>query len=155
VSETIEIRPAVEADAELLAPRLRIQDRDEIYAVTGLEPLAVLRDGVTNSDPCFAVMDAHGLLLALFGAIPNERGRGKVWLLGAPELMRRRFAVARLSREWLGVLHSRYATLWNYVDERNQAHIRWLKWCGFEFTRREEEFGFEHRPFSLFERSVH
>jgi len=154
MSETIAVRPAMKADAEWLATRLRSQDRDEIYAVTGSGPLPVLREGVAASRPCFAVTGSDGELLALFGVLPRERGRGKVWLLGTSGLLLRRFSVARSSRKWIDVLHRDYPTLWNYVDARNEAHIRWLKWCGFHFAGTVEDFGFERRRFYFVEKTA-
>ena len=152
---SIRVRTAVAEDAELLAPRLRSADRDEILAVLGkVDSVAWLRQGIALSAPCFSVTDQAGLLLALFGANPGEHGDGKVWLLGAPELLRHRFAIGRVSKQWVGILHAHYRILWNYVDERNEAHLRWLKWCGFEFTDRIEEFGIEGRPFYRFEKRL-
>ncbi len=145
------IRPATPEDADLLAPRLRREDREEIYAVTGCPPLPVLRDGVASSDPCLAATDGAGLVMALFGVIPGPAGCGKIWLLGAPELLRRRFSVRRWSHTWIALLHRRYATLWNYVDPRNRAHVRWLQACGFVLTPA-GEYGFERRPFYRLEK---
>lgn len=148
------VRPAWESDADALAPRLRMEDFQEIRAADGRDPLVVLREGVTASRPCFAVLNSAGALLALFGAIPDpvDTHRGKVWLLGTPELLKQPLALLRLSRQWTEKLHDRYAVLWNFVDARNQAHIRWLEWCGFRFLRLVEQFGFEQRPFYEFER---
>ena len=155
MSASIRVRTAVANDAELLAPRLRNADRDEIFAALGkVDPVAWLRQGIALSAPCFAVTDQTALLLALFGANPAEQGAGKVWLLGAPELLCHRFAIGRVSKQWVGILHTHYSTLWNYVDERNETHLRWLRWCGFEFTHRIEEFGFERRPFYRFEKRL-
>lgn len=151
MKRSLVIRPATAGDADLLAPCLRPQDRDEIYAVTGSSsPLPVLREGIACSDPCLAATDAGGLPIALFGVIPGEVSAGKVWLLGAPDLMQHRFSVGRLSRAWIESLHEQYAMLWNYVDQRNTAHVRWLRWCGFSLTP-VAQYGFENRPFYYLE----
>jgi hypothetical protein len=148
------VRAASPSDADVLAPRLRSQDLQEIHAADGRDPLLVLREGVAASDPCFAVLNSAGAPVALFGAIPDpaDARRAKVWLLGTPELLQHRRFVLRMSRLWTEKLHERYAVLWNFVDARNQVHLRWLEWCGFRFLRLVEHFGFEQRPFYEFER---
>ena len=25
-----------------------------------------------------------------------------------------------------------YPILWNFIDSRNEIHLRWIKWCGFK-----------------------
>jgi hypothetical protein len=149
------VRPAADVDADVLADRLRSADRDEIQAADGRPAKEVLREGIAASNPCYAVLDSTGSLLALFGAIPDpaQDGRAKVWLLGSGDLFKHRRAIARMSRPWLDRLHAEHRILWNFVDARNDNHIRWLKWCGFRFLRRVEYFGFEQRPFYEIERA--
>lgn len=146
---TIRIRLARAGDADGLAPRLRAADLQEIKANVGADPLVVLERGVAESDPCYALVDGGGRPLALFGAVPDPDCAevGRVWLLGSDELARQRFFVLRNSREWIERLHQRYRVLWNFVDARNEVHIRWLKWCGFTFVRLVEKYGAEQLPF--------
>ncbi|MGH9631056.1 MAG: hypothetical protein ACRD7E_22340, partial [Bryobacteraceae bacterium] len=148
------MRPATQGDAEQLAPRLRKADLREIQAASGGEPLAILQQGVASSVPCLAAVDSAGHLLALFGVIPDpdRSDTGMVWLLGSPELLRHRASILRMSREWVDRLHETYRVLWNFVDARNQVHVRWLQWSGFELLRLVAGHGFERRPFYQFER---
>lgn len=143
------VRPAETIDADVLAPRLRPADRGEIEAALGLvSPAAVLRGGVEASVPCFAVV-THGAVVALFGVVPIARlpETGSVWLLASEDFAARPRFIVRLSKIWLARLHEHYRVLTNYVDARNQVHIRWLRWCGFVFVRRIERFGAMGLPF--------
>ena len=35
-------------------------------------------------------------------------------------------------REKVSDMEKRYSMLFNYIDSRNDLHLRWLKWLGFE-----------------------
>lgn len=141
-------------DADVLARTLRHADRLEIQAVEGRDPAETLREGIASSDPCWAVLNASGGLISLFGVVPdvgNPRS-GMIWLLGSEELANNRFTVLRASRAWVDRVHQQYDYFWNYVDSRNQVHISWLHWCGFRFVELAERYGVEQRPFWRIER---
>jgi Bacteriophage T7, probable scaffold protein Gp13 len=148
------VRPARHSDAADVAPRLRIVDLEEVRASLGEPARSVLEEGIAESDPCYAVTDEAGSVLGLFGVVPQEgnEGVGRIWLLGSEELVAERFYFARNSRIWVDCLQERYRVLWNWVDARNQVHIRWLKWCGFTVTGMDEKYGVEGRPFYEFKR---
>lgn len=148
------VRTAREADAFALAPGLREADLREIRANLGESPAPVLARGVELSEPCYAVVREDDCPVALFGAVPDSASKnvGLVWLLGSDELVEHPFFFLRNSRRWIGRLHRRYETLWNYVDARNEVHARWLSWCGFTRLGTIENFGVEGRPFHEFRR---
>lgn len=150
----IEIRSARHEDAARLAPLLRAADLQEIRANVGEDPLILLERSIAVSDPCYAVVDLEDRPMALFGAAPDDcrEGVGVVWLLGSSELIAHPFFVIRQSRKWIQELQRSYRVLWNCVDARNEVHIRWLKWCGFEFIRLIERYGVEQRPFYEFQK---
>lgn len=150
----LSVRPAKKEDAAILAPRLRMADRREIQAATGEAPYAVLRRSIDWSDPCYAILDHTDRVIALFGVVPdiNQAEVGSIWLLGSPEIARYSMHFLRHSKTWVARLQEKYITLWNYVDARNEVHVRWLKWCGFVFLRKIDYLGVERRPFYEFER---
>lgn len=155
MSSRLQFRPAQIQDADALAPILRTADRLEIQAVVGRDPAQTLRDGIASSDPCWAVLNASGDVISLFGVVPdpgNPRS-GMIWLLGSEELATNPFAVLRASRAWVNRIHQHYDYFWNYVDSRNQVHIDWLRWCGFRFVELVEQYGVEQRPFWRIERT--
>jgi hypothetical protein len=144
----IHVRHAEHRDADALAPRLRPADRRELEAALGMSPTTVLRHGVRASDPCHAV-DQDGTVIALFGVVPSARSPeiGSVWLLASEEFAAHASLIVRSSNVWLATLHERYRVLTNFVDARNEVHVRWLRWCGFVFVRRVERFGVLGLPF--------
>jgi hypothetical protein len=144
----IRVRLAEPGDAAALATRLREADVREIDAATGEQPLEALVRCVAASDPCYAIVaDA---VVALFGVVPDGQERGIVWLVGSDDIWRHAMTFARNSHAWVARLHERYRILWNFVDARNEIHLRWLSWCGFVIHRRIEEHGVGRRPFYEF-----
>lgn len=150
----IRVRPARPDDAAALAPRLRAADLQEIHAVTLQTPHEVLLGGIACSDPCHTVVDDDDRPLAVFGVVPGQdAGTGVIWLLGSDELVSRPRTFLKSSRAWIGTLLERYHTLSNVIDARNEVHVRWLRWCGFEIGRTIENHGVERRPFHEFART--
>jgi hypothetical protein len=122
--------PATRQDAIDLAPRLRPEDNAEVLAASGLEPEAGLLHCFDNSIECYAIVTETGEVAGLFGVCKQ----GMVWLLGSEELVQRKTRFLRWSRQIVQRLKLRHGHLWNFVDERNSVHHRWIQWCGFRFT---------------------
>ena len=116
--------------------------------------VAALERGVALSDPCYAAVDGETVLV-LFGVYPQPGAAdvGIVWLLGSDDITTYSRLFLRLCRPWLEKLQGQYRILRNWIDARNEVHIRWLKWSGFTFLRRIERFGVEGRPFYEFMRA--
>lgn len=117
-------------DAQLLGPRLRQADRDEIDAVTGEPPEVVIHRGIRQSVEPLTLLRS-GLPIAVFGVVDHGWGCGTPWLLGTPEILDHWREFARRSREVLADVRPSFATLSNWVDARNTVHVRWLRWLGF------------------------
>lgn len=144
------VRAYEPGDAEDLAPRLREADRREIQASFGI-PLPSLINHSDSGIICTISTDDE-VVVGLFGAIPTCDLSAAVWLVGSDALikppLRRQFLVE--GKTFLDALHRFRPLLWNYVDERNRLHIRWLEWMGFTFINRHPEYGVEKRPFLEF-----
>ena len=74
---------------------------------------------------------------------------GAIFLLASNEIKRIRFSFLRESRKVVDFLNTKYPILWNFVDCRNELHLRWLKWCGFKFLRK-IKYGVSQKPFYEF-----
>jgi len=139
------IRKTISEDIDYLAPRLRYEDKREILDSVGQNPYQALRDGFNNSQICLTIVDDKDIPVGMFG-VGSE---GNIWLLASPEIKRIRFSFLRESKKVVNLLNKKYQILWNYVDCRNNLHLRWLKWCGFSFLRK-INYGVNQKPFYEF-----
>lgn len=146
------VRPSVGEDVHEMASRLRTEDQAEIVACSGRPPVEALGQGFACSVPCMTV-EYMGRASTMFGVVPSETTfprLGAVWLLGTDDinLFSRQFL--RQSRSWLKEVCKDYDIVGNVVDERNDQHVRWLRWMGFKFIHRHESFGRLGLPFLEF-----
>lgn len=154
------VRATQPGDEEQLARSLRDADRREVYAATGLEPLAVLQRAVEHSLIACSIVDARtDTVVGMFGAVvaPDWDQAGILWLLGAEALVRPPIGLQflRESKRYCLTFHNRFSLLIACLDERNAAHIRWMQWMGFTLFARHEHYGFEQRPFLEYVRTKH
>lgn len=123
-------------DVEELAANLRPEDRAELEHASQMPARDVLLDGYGQSMQVNAVR-LHGRCVALGGAVPDIRRRvAAPWLAASPELVQEAPVefCRRIAREgWIEDSAKGFPVLTNIVDGRNQVHIRWLKWAGFNF----------------------
>jgi hypothetical protein len=146
------IRPATVDDARSLAPRLRQADVAEIEAGLGLPPL----DGLLLSmltGPSWAIVH-DGLVIGIFGAgrHPRHQNTGVVWMLGSADVARPeiKYEFLQRSRQVCDLFNERYPVLTNYIDARNELHVRWIRWLGFKIVNTTETA--EGVPFHEFAR---
>ena len=138
-------RKTIYKDIDYLAPRLRYEDKREILDSTGLNPYQALTECFNCSDVSLTIVDTKNIPVGIFGVSED----GAIWLLATPEIKRIRFSFLRESRKVVNLLNKKYTLLWNYVDCRNNLHLRWLKWCGFSFLRK-VKYGVNQKPFYEF-----
>jgi len=145
----LRVQRATRHHAKSLAKHLRLADREEIRAFSGMSPRAQLMQST-------ATHSSDGVVFGIRTTRKESAGLvGAPWLLGSDELVdvHRREFISR-SREWLLKLSEGYFLLENYVYAKNIAHIRWLQRMGFEFVRLIPEFGVSREPFWQFQMSV-
>ena len=131
----------VGAWADRISTNLRACDLDEIEVMGAVAPDAALRASVELSSHAYAVLDASGEPVAMFGAAPHPLpGVGIVWMLGTDGITREGRSIARATRRYFDELNAAYSILWNYIDARNTASLRWLRWGGFRLLG-ETRFG--------------
>ncbi len=130
-------------DIEYLAPRLRFEDKREIISALGVTPYEGLYFSFKNSTACFTIVNSKNIPLAIFGINKNDC---TIWLLATEGLREVEKPFLRQCRELVNFLAKKHKILWNYVDCRNELHIKWLKWCGFKFLRK-VNYGKLNQPF--------
>ena len=136
-------------DIKYLAPRLRQEDKQEILAGSGLIPYYALLNGFQNSVIVFTIFNPKNKPVGIFGVDDLGNGVGGIWLLATKDLATIKIAFLKQCREVVKVLNQKYKILWNYVDCRNEVHIKWLKWCDFKFLRK-TNYGVLQKPFYEF-----
>ena len=151
------VRDATLDDAVELGPRLRPEDRAEIRAMAGsIDPtLALIGSVLLSGDNAKAIVTNAGEVIGLFGVVDDGDGiGGTVWLMASSTLEERRYALTflRECHKWCDRMNAKFPLLHNYVDARNEVHLKWLKWCGCIFIKHEPSFGYERRPFIQFVR---
>ena len=145
-------RPADEADLVDLIPRLREADRAEVIGYTGGPPELVMRGSVAGSDIALALCTPDHTVHGILGAYEIAPGVAKVWMVLSDEVFNRKHSFLKNSPLFVRLLHAYAPLLTNFVDERNTVHIRWLRWLGFVFLRR-EFLGPQKLPFLEFVRT--
>ena len=126
------VRPAVAADLDGLARRIREADRREVRAAFGRPAEAILATGFRNAKRCWTVT-AGGRPIAMFGVGRRPEPRvGVVWLLASDDLDRFRGQLRREGPYWVDVLMAGHDVLTNFVAADNRVALRWLVWLGFE-----------------------
>jgi hypothetical protein len=150
------VRPSIAADVTDMATRLRTEDQAEIVAASGQPPVVALGEGFAKSTPCYTVM-YNGRPAAMFGIVPSDctfPRLGNIWLLGTDDINVFSREFLRQSKSWLKTICEGYDLVGNLVDERNDKHVKWLKWLEFKFIRRYDEFGALGLPFLEFAKIV-
>ncbi|MBY3320706.1 MULTISPECIES: phage protein Gp13 family protein [Rhizobium] len=149
----LETRPSRPEDVTYLAPRLREADRQELLAAGAPGPEQSLRDGLMLSKNCISVVDDEDRAVAMFGVCPSPvEGLGYIWLLGSDDIKQNKTRFLRRSKQWVDTFHQDFTVLTNYVDQRNEVHITWLRWLGFKFLRIVNAPGPGNLPFYEFAR---
>ncbi len=145
----IQIVPARPSHIRTIARRMRQADRDEIAAASGRSPGSALVFSLRKSSAAWtAIVDGQPEVMFGVGDINILAGVGAPWLLGTDAVEKHYIQFLRKSVSFRDQLLARYSVLRNFVDARNKASIRWLKWLGFQFS---EPIDFRGHPFFMFE----
>ena len=136
-------------DIKYLAPRLRQTDKEEILAGIGKTPYHALLIGYLECAIVFTIVNPKNEPVGIFGVTDCGDGTGAIWLLETDGLAKIQIAFLKECRKVVNVLNKKYKILWNFVDCRNQLHIKWLKWCGFQFINK-TNYGVLNKPFYEF-----
>jgi hypothetical protein len=130
-----EIVRAAPEHIQTIADRMREDDRREVEAMNDSTPAEALTFSLRKSSRAWTVvMDGQPEVMFGVGDINILAGVGAPWLLGTDAVLAHQVEFLRGSREWISQLLRRYSVLRNFVDARNAASIRWLRWLGFSIS---------------------
>jgi len=158
ICATHHVTPATIADAEALAPIMRLADCEEVWAAAGLDPLDGLRVSLASSVSawCWRI---DGQPACLFGVSAESilSGTGIPWLLSSHLLPRQQLAFLRYGRVFINTMLMLFPCLCNWVDARYLVSVKWLRWLGFTVFPAEPygPFGMPFHRFELTRSSCH
>lgn len=139
--------------AHAIAENIRDADRQELWASSRSDPLDAMLKGMERTASSFvAIYD--GQVAAMFGASPYSimGDKGAAWMIGSKVLEQpgAQKDLLRLSVPVLDYMLDQFpALLYNFVDQRNDKAIRWLRWLGFQFGEA-MPYGVDKLPFLPF-----
>lgn len=140
------VRVAHHGDVIEIAKKLRKEDVAELYAATGQTPVVALLESFMYPNTSSWIASIDGQDAIIFG-VTLVGNIGVPWLLATPQIERAPISFLRGCREWFNLFLHQCNELHNFVDERNVLHIKWLKWLGFDFIKKHNNYGYEQRPF--------
>ena len=144
------IRPAVLADCDFIAARMKRPDIEECLASYGHTPHDAMRISFETSSMAGTVCDADGEPVLMYGAglmLPPDTG--SPWMLSTAAIYRptmRRFFL-RGTAAVINRMHRHYPILIQHVDARHTHALRWMLWAGFSIDKLEAQWGVEKIPF--------
>lgn len=144
------VRPSKHSDATAIKDRLRQSDVDEIWASTHQTPEEAILYSRRISSSSHAVL-LDGKTVALFGVSPaaDRKGVAGVWFVSTDDIAKMWVSFLRMSRECVRRMLDEYPYLFNWVDDRNELSIKWLRWCGAKIED-PQPFGPDGAPFRFF-----
>lgn len=143
-------RFATVPDVHHVGNNLRLDDLNEVRA-KGKDPLDALLYGYLHGDRCYSLV-ADGEPIAIYGTARtgDQPKSASIWLLGTDGILKHRYEFLRISRDRVAEISKPYDLVWNFVDSRNELHIKWLRWLGFSFIRSTTQVSVDGTPFYEF-----
>ena len=123
---------------------------DEVFAASRKTPGQALAYSLRKSSHAWtAIVDGRPEAMFGIGDLNILAGVVAPWLLGTDAVEDNVRAFLRMSRDFKSQLLARYPVMRNFVDDRNTASIRWLRWLGATMTDPVDIRGHQFRLFEL------
>lgn len=155
----IEIVEATVEHARDLAPRLRDQDKAEVFASGGYSPEHALVASVNSSTVAWTAL-LDGVPHIMWGAASfdydttDEHLTGIVWLLSSDVMYQIPERFIQESVNYVSKMFETFDTLFNYVHAANIKSQQWLQMLGFKSYGNEENYNGRGETFILYARSI-
>lgn len=143
--------PTTVEHAKEFANIIRDEDKAEVIASHG-GLMEGLIQSILVSDFCETIMTPEGDIAGIYGVCPLGDGTASPWFLSSVHLPKVRLEFLRGGREWIERVNEIYPILTNCVDADYTVSINWLKFLGFTFIKRHENYGVNPKPFLEFVR---
>jgi hypothetical protein len=151
------VRSAILADALILAPKIRKDDRAEIRASNNSSPLEALVTPFTQEKAqIYSIVGTKEEgVIGMFGSSPcADPDYGVAWLLSSEVLFKHLKQFIKECPYWIDKMGKDYKYLYNFVDKRNWKSLKWLQFLGFEPRQEIGDYGFQKMPFLLMMKEV-
>lgn len=110
---------------------MRQEDKDEIWHLARALPLECLQDALKHCAYNRTVL-LDGRVVCIFGVGGQKGGTGTPWMLASPLLKDIGKPFLKESKAFLDEMSQEYSLLYNVAWSKNEVHIKWLRWLGFE-----------------------
>lgn len=132
-ASNILVREPHHKDILELSVTMRQEDKDEIWHLARISPGEALNAALEVCDYNRVVL-LDGKVVCIFG-IGGVKGEvGVPWMLASDLLKSIRKPFVRECRGYLEEMSQGYKLLLNVAWTKNEEHIKWLKWMGFDFA---------------------
>jgi hypothetical protein len=147
----VQIIPATEVHAEIIAANVRPEDAAELWATCYALPEKAMHDGIRWGEYAFTGC-ADGVPVCMFGVYRDSFlvDIGTPWMVGSRLLDRYAKTFIRHCRPAVVEMLRDYDRLENYVDARNTRSINWLRRLGFTVEEQAMPYGVLKLPFHKF-----
>ena len=148
----VHVRQSTQEDIDYLCNNLRPEDREEVIASHGSTKEA-LQLGFDISEECvtFIVTETNEIA-GIYGVAKQCDTVACVWLLTTPAVTKIWITFLRESKRLTKEMNKKYTILTNSVDAEYTTSIRWLKFLGFTFIKKHDQWGVGNKPFLEFVR---
>lgn len=142
-------KPASRSDVADIVGRLRQEDVEECMAFTGVPPAIHFADYIPGQAD--VIYNSDGVNVALAGTSDvHYEAVGQIWMMATPDLENHQMEFLKNCKRYINEQHEKFPILFNWVHAKNEVHLKWLRWCGFQFLSRKESFGAGREPFYEF-----
>ena len=125
------VMPVSVDEALEIALIVRDADREEIDAL-GMGMVEALKTCFGGSLKASKIV-IGGKIVAVFGDAFHSAQVGVPWLISTYHVEQHPKAFLQVCKPEVREMLTRHKSLLNFVDVRNKAAVKWLKWLGFEF----------------------
>lgn len=148
----VHVRQSTQEDIDYLCNNLRPEDREEVIASHGSTKEA-LQLGFDISEECvtFIVTETNEIA-GIYGVAKQCDTVGNIWLLSTPAIKKVSLPFLKQSKKVTKELNKKYKILTNAVDAEYTTAIKWLKFLGFTFIKKHDQWGVGNKPFLEFVR---
>lgn len=124
-------RPATKDDIGAIAASMRPADQEEVRVLANQSPFEALDHSYHFSTLCRTLCYQDQPLI-MYGTTDIGDNSAIVWGLGSSLLDDHVTGFLRMSRPEVQILQGSYDKIFNFVHSKNELHLKWVEFVGFE-----------------------